>query len=84
MEVQSIRLNLLFNPRNLPCIYVGTGHFENFHGAKFLNPATGQFLFSTNVTVSEHFFQFKELASTPSAVRDCFGLIGFRNLDHCR
>ena len=69
-----------FYPRGLPCIYVGTGYFENVHGAKFLNPTTGQFLFSTNMTVSEHFFPFKELVSSPGAVRDCFGLIGFRNL----
>jgi hypothetical protein len=62
-----------FYPRGLPCIYVGTGYFENVHGAKFLNPATGQFLFSTNMTVSEHFFPFKELVSSPRAVRDCFG-----------
>jgi hypothetical protein len=68
-----------FYPRCLPCIYVGTGYFENVHGAKFLNPATGQFLFSTNMTVSEHFFSFKELVSSPGAVRNCFGLISFRN-----
>jgi hypothetical protein len=45
----------------LPCIYVGTGYFENVHCAKFLNPATGQFLFLTNMTVSEHFFRSRNL-----------------------
>jgi hypothetical protein len=69
-----------FYPRGLPCIYLGTGYFEGVHGAKFLNPATGQLLFSTNMTVSEHFLPFKELVSNPGAVRDCFGLVGFRNL----
>jgi hypothetical protein len=28
-----------FSPRGLPCVYIGTGYFNNFHGAKFLNPA---------------------------------------------
>ncbi len=32
------------------------------------------------MTVSEHFFPFKELVSSPGDVRDCFGLIGFQNL----
>jgi hypothetical protein len=54
-----------FYPRGLPCFYVGTGYFENVHGAKFLNPATAQCLFSTNMTVSEHFFPFKELVHNP-------------------
>jgi hypothetical protein len=65
-----------FHPRSLLCIYVGTGYFEKVHGAKFLNPATAQFLFSNNMTVSEHFFPFKELVHNPCAVRDCFGLLG--------
>jgi hypothetical protein len=37
-------------------------------------------LFSTNIAISEHFLPFKELVSYPGAVRDCFGLLGFRNL----
>ncbi len=69
-----------FYPRGLPCIYLGTGYFEGVHGAKFLNPTTGKLLFSTNMTVSEHFLPFKELVSNPGAVRDCFGFLGFRNL----
>jgi len=69
-----------FFPRGIPCIYIGTGYFNNVHGAKFLNPANGKILYSTNMTVSEHFLPFKELVSTPAAVRDCFGLAGFRNL----
>jgi hypothetical protein len=69
-----------FYPRGLPCIYLGTGYFEGVHGAKFLNPSTGKLVFSTNMTVSEHFLPFKELVSNPGAVRDCFGLLGFRNL----
>jgi hypothetical protein len=69
-----------FCPRGLPCLYIGTGYFNNVHGAKFLNPATGKVLYSTNMTVSEHFLPFKELVSNPAAVRDCFGLVGFRNL----
>ena len=32
------------------------------------------------MTVSEQCFPFKELVSNPAAVRDCFGLLGFRNL----
>jgi len=66
-----------FYPRGLPCIYLGTGYFEGVHGAKFLNPSTGKLVFSTNMTVSEHFLPFKELVSNPGAVRDCFGLLGF-------
>ena len=69
-----------FYPRGLPCIYLGTGYFEGVHGAKFLNPATGHLLFSTNMTVSEHFLPFKELVSNPAAVRDCFGILAFCNL----
>ena len=69
-----------FYPRDLPCVYLGTGYFECVHGAKFLNPATGQLLFSTNMTVSEHFLPFKELVSNPAAVRACFGVLGFCNL----
>ena len=69
-----------FYPRGLPCVYLGTGYFECVHGAKFLNPATGQLLFSTNMTVSEHFLPFKELVSNPAAVRACFGVLGFCNL----
>ncbi len=33
-----------FYPRYLPCISVGTGYFENVHGAKFFNHATGKFI----------------------------------------
>jgi hypothetical protein len=39
----------------LQCIYLGTDYFKGVHGAKFLNPTTGKLLFSTNMTVSEHF-----------------------------
>jgi hypothetical protein len=39
-----------------------------------------RFLYSTNMTVIEHFLPFKELVSTPAAVRDCFGLAGVRSL----
>ncbi len=67
-----------FYPCDLPCVYLGTGYFEGVHGAKFLNPATGKLLFSTNMTVSEQFLPFKELVSNPAAVRDCFGLLVFK------
>jgi hypothetical protein len=42
------------------------------HGAQFPNPATGQFFFSTNTTVSDSFMSFKELVrlvSNPGFVR---------------
>ena len=69
-----------FYPLGLPCLYLGTGYFQNIHGAKFLNPVTGKLLYSTNMTINEHFLPFKELVNNPAAVRDCFGVIGFRNL----
>jgi hypothetical protein len=69
-----------FHPRGLPCIYVGTGCLENVHGGKFLDPATGRYLFSTNMTVDENFLPFRELESNPAAVRDCFGISAFRHL----
>jgi hypothetical protein len=69
-----------FHPRGLPCIYVGTGCLENVHGGKFLDPATGRYLFSTNMTVNENFLPFRELESNPAAVRDCFGISAFRHL----
>ena len=68
-----------FKERGIPCIYVGTGYFDNVHGAKFLNPETGKILFSTNITMTEHFLPFKALDQNPGLVRDCFGMIGFRN-----
>jgi hypothetical protein len=57
----------ILHPRGLPCIYVGTGCLENFHGGKFLDPATGRYLFSTNMTVDEKFLPFRELESNPAA-----------------
>ena len=44
------------------------------------NSASGNLLFSTNMTVSQHFLPFRELFSDPGAVPDCFGLPCFRNL----
>ena len=60
---------------------------QPIHGARFPKPAYGQFLFSTNLTVSERFMFFKELVrlvSNPTAVsfkvsNPGFGS-GFRNL----
>jgi len=69
-----------FKERGIPCIYVGTGYFDNVHGAKFLNPETGKTLFSTNMTMTEDFLPFKALDHNPGIVRDCFGLVGFRNM----
>jgi hypothetical protein len=69
-----------FHPRGIPCVYVGTGSLENVHGGKFLDPATGKYIFSTNMTVVEHFLPFREVLHNPAAVRDCFGVIGFRNM----
>ena len=57
-----------FYPRGLPCIYVGTGCLENVHGGKFLDPATGRYVFSTNMTVNENFLPFRELENNPAAV----------------
>jgi len=67
-----------FYPRNLSCLYLGTGHFKNIHDAKILIPSTEQLL--TNRTINEHFLSFKQMANNPAAVRDCFGIIGFQNL----
>jgi hypothetical protein len=72
-----------FHPRGLPCIYDGTGFLENVHGGKILDPATGLYLFSTNMTVDENFLPFRELRkleSNPAAVHDCFGISAFRHL----
>ena len=69
-----------FKERGIPCIYVGTGYFDNVHGAKFLNPETGKTLYSTNMTMTENFLPFKALAQNPGIVRDCFGMVGFRNM----
>jgi hypothetical protein len=49
-----------FRSRGLPCIYVGTGYFENVHGGKFLDPVTGKYIFSTNMTITETFMPFSE------------------------
>ena len=69
-----------FYPHGLPCIYLGTDYFAGVHGTKFLNPTTGKLLFSTDMTVSEHFLPFKELVFNPWAVCDYFGLLDFWNL----
>ena len=69
-----------FHPRGLPCVYVGTGSLENVNGAKFLDPSTGKYIFSTNMTIVEHFLPFREVLHNPAAVRDCFGVSGFRNM----
>jgi hypothetical protein len=58
----------------------GTGCLENVHGEKFLDPATGSYLCSTNMTVDAKFLPFRELESNPSAARDCFGISAFRHL----
>jgi hypothetical protein len=60
-------------------IYLGTGYFAGVRGAKLFNSASGNILFSTNMTVSQHFLPFQELFSDPGAVPDCFGLPCFRN-----
>ncbi len=62
------------------CIYLGTGYLARVHGAKLFNSASVNILFSTNMTVSQHFSPFQKLFSDPGAVRDCFGLPCFRNL----
>ena len=67
-----------FYPRDLSCLYQGTGHFENIHGAKILIPSSEQLL--TNRTINEHFVSFKRLVNNSDAERDCFGIIGFQNL----
>jgi hypothetical protein len=61
-------------------IYLGTGYFAGVHGAKLYNSASGNLLFSTNMTLSQHVLPFQELFSDSGAVRDCFGLPCFRNL----
>ena len=72
--------------------YSSEGCSLPIHGAQFPNPASGQLLFSTNMTVSEHFMFFKELVrlvSNPTAVsfKELVRLVsnpgsgsGFRNL----
>ncbi len=61
-------------------IYLGTSYFAGVHGAKLFNSPNGNLLFSTNLTVGQHFLPFQEIFSDPGAVRDCFGLPCFRNL----
>jgi hypothetical protein len=55
-------------------IYLGTGYFVGVHGAKLFHSDSDNLLFSTNMTVSQHFLPFQELFSDPGAVRDCFCL----------
>ena len=66
--------------RGFTSVYLGTGSSHHHHAAKVLNPATGAVVFTTDYTTMEHFLPFKELTYDPGAVRECYGVLGFRNL----
>jgi hypothetical protein len=80
--IQAIAAAQILQPSYLVC-YLDTFHlvvnsFESVCGT-FSFAFLHQF-FSMKMTVSEQFLPFKEVVSNLCAVRDCFGLIGFRNL----